>query len=213
MTYTPLDANVLLSFLGDDANGLLKSYFSSDGAYTGGRFERLAGGGDREDVASTFTAEDIVAVSLLSVRIPGRAAIALLETQASDLSRDLSEIPVDVDLWEADDDVIGPQSPADRLWRKLQAIPGIEWVTAGKLLARKRPRLIPVYDRVVKAALGRHDGDEFWLPLRDALRDDDRLVPRLQELRDECEIGTDISLLRILDVAIWMRGDGQPVTE
>ena len=30
---------------------------------------------------------------------------------------------------------------------------GIGFVTAGKLMARKRPRLIPVYDDVVKCAL------------------------------------------------------------
>ena len=37
------------------------------------------------------------------------------------------------------------------------------WVTAGKLLARKRPRLIPVYDRVVRCALGRPAKPWRWL--------------------------------------------------
>jgi hypothetical protein len=42
-----------------------------DGRFTGAYFERCAGGGDRPEVANTVTAEDVVAVSMLSVRIEG----------------------------------------------------------------------------------------------------------------------------------------------
>ena len=36
-------------------------------------------------------------------------------------------------------------------------------VAAGKLLARKRPRLIPVWDHVVRCALGHPNGAWLWL--------------------------------------------------
>lgn len=42
------------------------------GAFTGDRFEHLAGGGDRRQVADRFTAEDLVAVQTLSVTVPPR---------------------------------------------------------------------------------------------------------------------------------------------
>ena len=67
-----------------------------------------------------------------------------------------------------------------------------------------------MYDRVVRGALGRRSGEKFWLPLRTVLREDDSIVDRLRELRATSEIGTDVSLLRTLDVAIWMQEHGQP---
>jgi hypothetical protein len=77
------------------------------------------------------------------------------------------------------------------------------WVTTHKLMARKRPRLLPVYDTVVKAAL-QPEGDEFWLPLRTELLDP-WLVNRLAAVKDVAGLDEQISLLRVLDVAVWMR--------
>ena len=52
---------------------------------------------------------------------------------------------------------------ADQAWRLLKAQDDVGWVTAGKLLARKRPRLIPVWDNVVRCALGRPANAWIWL--------------------------------------------------
>jgi hypothetical protein len=68
-----------------------------------------------------------------------------------------------------------------------------------------------VYDRVVKAALSRPDSDSWWVPLRSVLIDHPEIIDRLIELRSESAIGEEISLLRVLDVAIWMREHGQPL--
>jgi hypothetical protein len=207
-----LDAARLASFLDGQAAVLLDEYFNSN-TFTGGHFERFAGGGDRPEVADRFTSDDVVAVSLLSVRIPGQAALQLLDAQANELNVLLSGIPVGSDLWQAPEEAVAPGSSADRLWRRLDDVPGIGWVTAGKLLARKRPRLIPVYDRVVKAALGRKDEDEWWRPLRTALHENPDLVAKLKSLRDHVALDHPVSLLRILDVCIWMRKDGTPEPE
>ncbi|MFG2715305.1 DUF6308 family protein [Streptomyces goshikiensis] len=48
-------------------------------AFAGSRFEHLAGGGDRPEVADRITAEDLVAVQTLSVTVPGSVALDILE--------------------------------------------------------------------------------------------------------------------------------------
>lgn len=210
MSTTDITAAQIVGYLDERAVGLLAEYFAPAGRFTGGRFERFAGGGARVETANRFTSDDIVAVSLLGVRIPGRAALRILEDEAQALNALLGEIPQGTDLWMAPEDAVGPRSAADQLWAGLVALPGIQWVTAGKLLARKRPRLIPVYDRVVKAALGRKDDDGWWLPLRAALAANPQLVTDLAGLRKESGLGDEVSLLRVLDVCIWMREYGQP---
>ncbi|MBP5911736.1 MULTISPECIES: DUF6308 family protein [Streptomyces] len=144
-------------------------------SFTGRRFEHLAGGGDRPEAANAVTADDLIAVQTLSVTIPAEAALDLLEgrlgAQLSDL---LYEIPNRVDMAEADAADLAPGSPTDAAWRLLTDQPGIGWVTAGKLLARKRPRFLPVYDQVVRCVLGRPAS--FWLDLHAALRADDRAL-------------------------------------
>jgi hypothetical protein len=70
-------------------------------------------------------------------------------------------------------------------------------VTAQKLLAHKRPHLLPVYDQVVQDALQPHQ-DGFWVPLLGVAQGKGHRGP-LEELR--AGLGRpDISLLRILDV-------------
>jgi hypothetical protein len=79
----------------------------------------------------------------------------------------LREVPRRLDLHDADPSVVSEGSRLDRLWHLIEAQHDVGWVTAGKLLARKRPRLVPVYDRVVMDAVGRPR--KFWLSLREAL--------------------------------------------
>jgi hypothetical protein len=193
-----------LSLYLDDALPLLQRYYNE---YDGRYFERLGEGGSHPDIAHRFTADDLVAVSMLGVDIHPKAAIAILVDQADDLNGLLREIPNDVDLWEVTPDVVDDGSSAARLWDRLDGLHGVGWVIAGKLLARKRPRLIPVYDRVVRAAVG--NPDHWWLKLRLALQDE-TLRGRLDELRTDSKVGANISLLRILDVAIWMTGERTP---
>ncbi|WP_329345560.1 DUF6308 family protein [Streptomyces microflavus] len=53
---------------------------------------------------------------------------------------------------------------------------GIGWVTAGKLLARRQPRLLPVYEQVVRCVPGRPKS--LWLDLHGALRPDNHALHR-----------------------------------
>lgn len=195
----------------------LRRYFGTDmppGAkpFTGSRFERLGGGGDRAEAADRVTAEDLVAVQTLSVTVPAAVALDILEGHLGErLTGLLHAVPTDVDLVDAEAAVVADGSPADQAWRLLRAEHGVGWVIAGKLLARKRPRLLPVYDRVVRCAVGRPRS--FWLDLHAALREDDAVLHhQLLELRQAAGLPDSVSALRVCDVAVWMnhRAVGHP---
>ncbi|MGP4004181.1 DUF6308 family protein [Streptomyces sp. 8N706] len=195
------------------AADLLRSYWGThwDGSpvYTGSRFERLAGGGDRSPTENHFTADDVVAVAALGVSIPAPAALRLLEPDRPDhFSGLLAQLPVDVDLADADDDLIGEKGWGWRLWELLRGLNGIGPVSAGKLLARKRPHLFPVYDSVIKRVFDRPEEDLlFWVDVQCELRKDNRrLVNHLEDVRDAAGIGDDISVLRVLDTMAWRHG-------
>jgi hypothetical protein len=187
----------------------VQKYFKPNGQFSGRQFEFLGGGGDSAEVAHRFTADDLVAVSLLSVNIPGSAAIEILSTRAGDLAELLSKIPLGLTLWNADESSVDDHdSSASDLWHRLERIHGVGWVTANKLLARKRPHLLPVYDRVVKAKL-QPRSKHFWIPLRNSLlRDEGAIIQGLEEIKDQADLDVDPSLLRILDVVVWM-GSGR----
>ncbi|MFE4967717.1 DUF6308 family protein [Streptomyces sp. NPDC056660] len=200
----------LSSLIGSDqAVSNLQRYFGAGAQhevapFRGSRFEHLAGGGDRPAVANTVTADDLIAVQTLSVRIPAQAALDLLEGDLGvRLSKLLSSVRLDIDMVEAEATDLADGSPAHTAWHLLRGQPGIGWVTAGKLLARKRPRLVPVYDQVVRCVLGRPKS--FWLDVRAALRSDNwALHHQLTALRQAAELPETVSVLRICDVVLWM---------
>lgn len=197
----------LLAVLGDSiAESDIRAYFADDGAvgstYTGRLFERFGGGGDRDGYADRINADDLIAVESLSVQVPPDTAFALLHGPVGDeVATLLIEVPRDVELGSPDAHThVADGSPADRAWRLLNDQPGIGWVTAAKLLARKRPKLLPVYDDVVRCVLGAPSG--AWLALDTALAD--RAVSQLVEkLRPAAP--DHVSALRVVDVGMWMR--------
>lgn len=196
---------------GEQAKTDLRRYFGvglAEGeppAFTGGRFELLAGGGDQPDVRDEFTAADLLAVEMLGVRVPAPVALDLLEGPLGKrVAKYLRDIPSDVPLWADDaEHLIAEGGPADLLWHLLREQEDLGWVTAGKLLARKRPRLVPVYDDIVKCAMGKPGN--FWTALRSALRHDGcRLLRDIRALKETSAIPPAVTELRTLDVAVWM---------
>ena len=206
----PLTRQLGALITSDQAVSDLRRYFGVDlqpGAapFAGSRFEHLAGGGDRPAVANVVTADDLIAVQTWSVTLPAQAALDLLEGRLGvQLSELLSSIPDDLEMVEADVADLAPGSPADTAWHLLNDQPGIGWVTAGKLLARKRPRLLPVYDQVVRCILGRPKS--FWLDLHAALRADDNTVHReLLALRQRAGVPKTVAPHGSVTSVLWMR--------
>lgn len=171
---------------------LLASYFAHDGPFAGHTFDSIG-----ENPSDEFTASDLLAVTLLDVVFPAPAVREVLENP-SQWRPLLAAVPSTLRLWEMTDPVY---RDADSLWRKLTKLPGVGPTKAGKLLARKRPTLIPIYDEVIATFLAPAPG-RFWWQLRDALREPARRK-RVEELARGLDRG--VTTLRALDVAIWMR--------
>jgi hypothetical protein len=203
----------------DDAAKLLGAYytelFASELPRTGSRFDSWAGGGDAPGMANRVTADDLVAVSFLSVKIPGRAAVGLLETHAIKISKHLKKLPLNVDMADLTRDeferYLGKDSPGIRLWRVLRAEKTERWgigeTTASKLMARKRPQLVPIYDSVVGPLMGLNKNSlDQWSTWHTALTDGTGLPQRLQEIRRVSGISVPISDIRVMDIVLWMYG-------
>ena len=136
---------------------------------------------------------------------------------AGRLEQLLRQLPTDVDLWDADDDLL---AVAGEAWEVIRTLDedghgtADRWVTASKLLARKRPRLVPLYDEKVRRVVALADGTDWWLSLREALRRDLRgqrgAPPRPRRRCREASVPGYVSVLRSLDVIIWSLRHGRP---
>lgn len=184
--------------LGEDPVDLVRDYFHS-GLWTGSRFERLSGGGDRPEAANRLELDDLIAVTTLSVRIWPGAMRALLHDRAEEINTLLTQIPL-TPLHETDPSVIAPGSSLWDLWDLLMTVEDVKRTKASKIMARKRPHLVPVQDRRVREALGAPR--DYWRWLQVWLQTDDH-VAELEALRAAVGGVDDISLIRILDVAVW----------
>jgi hypothetical protein len=199
---------VALSETNDSAaQDLLECYYGTGAhahhsPFTGAWFDTWDSTGTRAQDVDRFTADDLVAVSFLSVDIAAPAARALLDVEADVFAALLRELGSDRDLVQEkvgwSDDWVGW-----RLWQKLIALPDVGPTRASKLYARKRPRLRPIYDSVVAKVIGMQS---VWEPLRAELQADAGLHPRLLVLREQAQLPAEVSALRVFDVLAWMEG-------
>ncbi len=175
------------------ADKLLEAFFDPTKTFDAGTFATLP-----DNPRDRFSASDLLALAMLDVAPKPLAVRALLKP---DFSRHLADLRDDLDLWDATDEDL---APALLLWEELHGLPQIGPTRASKLLARKRPRLIPIIDSVVKKSYGLTKHDNSWVALREALKD--------RQLRDQIDairpagLTSSITTLRLLDVAAWMRG-------
>lgn len=174
--------------------------------FTGRWFHVLAD----KDRPHEITAQDVVAVSTLSVTVPPRVAIWLLSDEGrAAVTQLLAAVPDDVDLWDGAD-LIDEGGDLWRLWRLLERacwpnpIPGngMGPTTISKLLAAKRPHLVPIFDSVVRSLFP--PVQDYWQAFYRATSD--------PQLRLELSIASapgapeSAGLLRRLDALLWMIG-------
>jgi hypothetical protein len=167
------------------------AYFDPAEGFAGMTFSTLG-----DNPPDQFTAADLLAVSLLDISWRPDVVRRLLGGDRQELAGLLAGISTEVDLWQATD---ADLATVDRLWDALLDIPGVGTASAAKLLARKRPRLCPITDKVVIRAAGLPG--LTWEVLRCLLQDPEARAG-IEALRPPEAAGA--SLLRILDVAIWV---------
>lgn len=179
-------------------------------AFSGAYFDRFEGEPDPNP--DQFLAEDVLAVSLLSAPIPPRAIQALLYDESSRFNDMLAEIPKNLDFFEAN---ISHLELAMNLETAL-ILPKSNYVgpvRASKLIARKRPQLYPIFDSVVMRQLLRKRNGAFILPLHKLLTEDPKIkasvMNGLSEVRAAAHLPESLSLIRVLDVLVWMDGEGK----
>jgi len=202
----------LLDASDDRAVTVLAAYYrplsGRGGGHTGGQFDAFDPSGTRSASANTYTADDLVAVTLLSVEVPGRAALEMLVLQRRRFELLLESIGPDRDLANEVSVNESDFRPAWELWRALSELPGLGPTTVSKLMARKRPRLIPIFDSVIDRTVLGGTG-VLWSPMHAALREEDRaLHERLLRVRARAGLGESSSVLRVFDVLAWMDGSG-----
>jgi hypothetical protein len=147
---------------------------------------------------------------MLSVDVPARVSIALLGPDAEHASSLLAYIPAGLELVDAEPSVVSHGSAAWELWDMLIGYDKVGPTTASKLMARKRPNLIPIHDSVVLATLRHAEGSDFWASTRGALlgtvAGGGTLSNWLRRAQDAAGIAPDISELRVFDVLGWLHG-------
>ena len=183
----------------------LQEYFNS---YTGSWFERFV---DR-DRPNEITERDILAVSTLSVDVPAGTSIWLRDEGKDRVSQLLTKVPADQAIWDPDADLTR-DGPMSQLWGLLRVE---KWPSGGKtgmgttkiskLLATKRPNLIPIYDSLLEKGLfGGKKPADYWVPWRDLYtsREGDLIRKVAAEIQIEAGIDVSVPVLRIIDIVIW----------
>lgn len=178
--------------------------------YTGAWLDRLCD----HDLPNRITASDLVAVTTLGVDIPPNKSIWILHDGAEQITDLPSAIkPAGLAIWDASAD-LSPTGAAWTLWLLLKdrksSRPeeggGIATTKLSKLLAAKRPDLVPIHDSLIHKAL--FDGtriSNYWEPWIDLHRSSEgqRLRKQAFAVRDEAHVLPHIGALRIIDIAIW----------
>lgn len=194
----------------EEAVELLERYYAVGDAglpaYSGSQFEVMAA--LNTDPYSIGPA-DFTAASMLSVSIPAKAAIRVLGPSASEITRLLHQIPAHCDIVETSPDDLIWDAPASQLWRVLRrGKDGMGRTRTSKLLAAKRPGLLPIWDSFVEMATGLGTMD-YWRQFQAVVTADDHAIWMwLTELRPHApNMPAAVSNLRMLDVLLWMSVD------
>lgn len=197
-----------------DVELALKTYFSTNGnGYTGSQFENLI----KDSNPNAITEQDLIAITTLSVDIPARAALWILSKEGqNEISEHLRHIPVDTDIWDPRvKDIFGDNGHVMNLWRKLEKANwpisksggGLGGITKrSKILAAKRPRMIPVLDRVVMGTLP--VSENRWISIQNVLMNEEYRT-KLEKALDYEHVPESVSLLRRIDVVIWINNEAK----
>ncbi len=161
----------------------------------------------------------------ISFRVTGYEALIITQDRQKEIEPLLAVSPPDAHIeGEASGRLLAPEGSAWKLWELLREVKDrtkearFGAVAAGKLLARKRPNLIPIEDSRIAVVFSRKPPDRdkhWWDDVRSAALDPNpaasgaTLWCYLARLRDQA--GQDhLSVLRVLDIIGWMHARRDP---
>jgi hypothetical protein len=179
-----------------DVVARLAEYYRPEGNYAGATFLSL--GSNQPD---RVTGADLFAVTLLSVDIDARTTRRVIADEQ--VRAALREIPTDVRLEAAGGGILDAAGRCYERMKQLFVNPTAKlskpWVAPAKLVARKRPLLLPVRDNRVRKFLGIDPTWGYrgaWEIYRQLMQD-----VEVRGLLDPL-VAPDPPL-RVLDVALW----------
>lgn len=180
---------------------------------------------ERERASGPLTDADLLAPVLLNVSRMKIKTYEALQAKREELDEHLARIPIHLDLVDADE---GALTVLGDMFAVLDGagVWGAKGTVLAKVLHRKRPRFVPLYDDQVRSVYQAGDDPPVKPPARRtrrAWRDFVVLyaVAVQDDLRREADLwaqiaglATDppISTLRALDIVAWKAGEpGQPL--
>ncbi|MBS2965648.1 hypothetical protein KGA66_21535 [Actinocrinis puniceicyclus] len=203
------------------AVGLLRTYLEQDKdgyCFSGTAFDTYPAPAGTEN---QITDSDLVAIAMLGIRVTGHEALWITRYHAADIQQLLTRIPAQARIdGQTSGDLLQPDDAAWKLWALLRDVHDrtksvrLGPVAAGKLLARKRPELIPIADSRTARVLNRPQpgaDKRWWEDVRSASLDPKPaadglpLWSFLASLRDEAG-ASHLTILRVLDILVWMHG-------
>jgi hypothetical protein len=196
----------------DDPEDLLLAYVDPDGAYAYPAYDELVTNGSADLVDG-----DLLAPSLLDAPVD-YARFVLLKRMLPSLRDGLAALPPTA-LEDTDDAGIAAVAQCFRALDEVKfARAGARGTIVSKVLHRKRPDLIPLYDSriwtayTVSGAIGR-GSHRPWVEVMQALCHSMRadIVHNRTEFetlqKAAAGAGARLTLLRILDILVWMSSE------
>jgi len=185
--------------------------------FSGSRFDDFAPSATRS--ATRFTVDDVLAIELLSVQIKPVGILEMLADgpKKDSLNAKLKALKEDdsgsLHQWK---ESLSEHYAVRDFYRELRQVYSVGPVKATKLMSRKFPHLVPIYDSRIHTGIrasGKYPTDDsvfaYWDRVQEFLsfkRDGGRLdVIRQVELATHYP---DVSVLRVLDVALWLKASG-----
>jgi len=150
-----------------------------------------------ENHSFRFSRDDLLSLNLLDEPVTARQVEIVTSGK---FDRFLHQLDPACDITMLEGDLY---ASAIALWDALDKVPQFGPTRVSKLLARKRPNLLPIRDSVVNRVLG-IEGYSWWRPLVQVMRDGST-SDTLTAMTPDSPHGRPSSL-RVLDVAIWMHG-------
>lgn len=181
-----------------DDEEALKIALINHWASSASQFDRLSQQTDQARIEPL----DIIATTALGPPIPAEQAAWILDDVGQWLTTEiLADVPTDVVLSTADVSTV--HRVAD-LFNLLRTEAKLTRSATTRLLAAKRPALVPIDDAMTRRALRYAKSDLWWSPWREAIDDD--LAQKVRTVRDQAAsqaTGVEtLSVMRVLDIGL-----------